>query len=373
MQRYLFETIKKDLQKKAILLSGPRQVGKTTFARSLIPDGDYLNYDVVEDRKAIMAQAWLKDSPVVVLDEIHKFKKWKNFLKGIIDKYNNKPPLFITGSARLEVFRRAGDALTGRTFSYRLHPIDLEEACLLVPNQSPQLLLDRLLACGGFPESFFNPENAARLLRDRLSTVIREDIRDLSAVSNLKGIELLLELLRDRTGGQITYSNLAKDLSVSAPTIKTWIELLEKLYLIFLIRPYSRGLSKVIRKEPKCYFFDCSAAMNGESARLENLVALALLKWCDFQQDAKGRNVNLHYYRDTSDREVDFLITEDKKVLASIEVKVSDESPSKSLLYLDGKLSPIHSIQLVANAKNARDFGPIKVRPLALWLSKISF
>lgn len=372
MRRYLTECIQKDLKKKAILLSGPRQVGKTTFARALISGGEYLNYDVVADRKAILAQAWRKDAPVVVLDEIHKFPKWKNFLKGVIDQFQNRPPLLITGSARLEVFRRAGDALTGRTFAFHLHPIDIEEACSLEPNASPEAHMQKLLTGGGFPESFFDPENAQRLLQDRLSTVLREDLRDLSAVSNLKGIELLVELLRERAGGQVTYSNLAKDLSVSPPTIKTWMDLLEKLYLVFLLRPYSRGLTKSIRKEPKCYFFDCSAPTNGEDARLENLAALALLKWCDFERDTKGRNVNLMYYRDSSEREVDFVITENRSVLACIEVKSSDESPSSSLIYLAGKVRPKHSIQLVKNTLKSRDYGAIKVRPLAEWLSKIS-
>jgi predicted AAA+ superfamily ATPase len=372
MHRYLTEFIKKDLLKKAIILSGPRQVGKTTFARSLSEGGEYLNYDIVRDRKAILAQSWRKDAPIVILDEIHKFPKWKNFLKGVIDQFQNHPPLFITGSARLEVFRKAGDALTGRTFAYHLHPIDIKEACNLDPNTPPEAHMQRLLTCGGFPESFLNPQDSPRLLQDRLSTVLREDLRDLSAVSNLKGIELLVELLRDRAGGQVTYSNLANDLSVSPPTIKTWIDLLEKLYLVFLLRPYSKGLIKSIRKEPKCYFFDCSAPTNGEEARLENLTALALLKWCDLERDTKGRNLNLMYYRDSSEREVDFVVTEDRNVLACIEVKLSDDTPSKSLLYLTNRIHPKHSIQLVKNTLLSRDHGSIKVRPLADWLSKIS-
>lgn len=371
MFRYLTESIKKDLTKKAILLSGPRQVGKTTFARALTEGAEYFNYDIVEDRKAILARAWRKDVPIIILDEIHKLPKWKNFLKGIIDQYQNQPPLLITGSARLEIFRKAGDALTGRTFAYHLHPIDLKEARNLVPNSSAEENLERLLTSGGFPESFFDPENSKRLLNDRLSTVLREDLRDLSLVSNLKGIELLVELLRGRVGGQITNSNLAKDLLVSSPTVKTWLELLEKLYLIFLLKPYSKGISKSIRKEPKCYFFDCSAPTNGEDARLENLAALALLKWCDFERDTKGRNVNLMYYRDTSGREVDFVITEDRTVLACIEVKTSDDAPSKSLSYLSRRINPKHTIQLVKNISQSRDYGEVKIRPFASWMSDI--
>jgi predicted AAA+ superfamily ATPase len=371
MNRYLYDPVKKDLGRKAILLSGPRQVGKTTFARSLTADHEYLNYDIVADRKLIMSQAWSKNARVVVLDEIHKFKKWKNLLKGVIDEYQNTPALLVTGSARLEIFRKAGDALTGRTFSYHLHPIDIAEACALLPETPAEKHLEHLLEHGGFPESFFHPSDSRRLLQDRLSTVLREDLRDLSLVTNLKSIELLVELLRDRASGQITFANLASDLSVSPPTVKAWIELLEKLYLIFLLRPYSSKIAKSLRKEPKCYFFDCGAATNGEAARLENLAALALLKWCDLMRDTKGRNLKLNYYRDSNNHEVDFVITEDLKVLACIEVKTSDEAISPSLTYLAERLRPRHAIQLVKNCTRERDLGLIKVRSLAHWLGNI--
>lgn len=371
MLRYLHEFITKDMAKKAILLSGPRQVGKTTFAKSLTEKYEYLNFDIVKDRKLIIAQAWRKDLPLVILDELHKLKRWKNLLKGVIDQYNNKPALLVTGSAQLEVFRKAGDALTGRTYSYHLHPIDVAEGCSLKPESSSEEILESLLEHGGFPESFFDPSNSERLLNDRLSTVLREDLRDLSLITNLKGIELLVELLRERVGGQLTYSNLANDLSVSPPTVKLWVEMLERLYLIFLLRPYSKGLAKSIRKEAKVYFFDTSAGLSGDAARLENIVASALLKWCDFERDTKGRKVDLYYYRDSSHREVDFIITEKSAALACIEVKTSDEKVSSSLKYLTDKIKPKHSIQLVKNLLLEADYGEIKVRSLARWLKEI--
>ena len=371
MSRYISENIKKDLTKKAIILSGPRQVGKTTLAKALNNSYEYFNYDVLKDRKIIMTQGWKKDTEVVILDEIHKLRKWKNYLKGIIDEYQNSPALIVTGSARLEVFRKAGDALTGRTFSYRLHPIDLLEAKLLKPELSTEELFERILNHGGFPESFFSPEDSIRLLNDRLSTVLREDLRDLSLVSNLRSIELLVELLRERVGSQISYTNLANDLFVSSPTVKAWIELLEKLYLIFVIHPYSKGLAKSIRKEPKIFFYDCSACLNGEGAKLENLVVLALIKWRDFEYDTKGRNLSISYYRDSSHREVDFVITENSKVIACIEVKTSDDQASSSLKYLTEKLKPIQSLQLVKNISRETDQGKIKIRSLRDWLLKI--
>ena len=374
MHRYLSENIEKDLKKKAILLSGPRQVGKTTLARELLGgNGAYLNYDVVGDRRAILAKAWRRDSPCLVLDEVHKARKWKNFLKGIIDEFHNQPPLIVTGSARLEVFRKAGDALTGRTFIYHLHPIDVAEAAAMLPEHTADDHLDHLLETGGFPESFFHPEDAPRLLRDRLSTVLRDDLRDLSAISDVKSLEILIELLRERVGGQAIYSNLAGDLSVSGPTVKSWIELLEHLCLVFLIRPYSRGFAKSIRKEPKIYFFDCAAAKNGHAAKLENLVACALLKWCDYEADTKGRSLQLYYFRDSADHEVDFIVTESRQVLACIEVKSGDDTPAPALRYLAQRMQPRHALQLVQTLGDERDYGPIKIRRLASWLGKLPF
>ena len=172
-------------------------------------------------------------------------------------------------------------------------------------------------------------------------------------VSSVASVELLVELLRERVGGQITYANLANDLGVSAPTVKSWIELLEKLYLILLLRPFSGTLAKSLGKEPKLYFFDCSAAENGEAARLENLVALALYKWCDFTRDTAVRDTRLFYFRDSNDREVDFVVTEGRSVLACIEVKSSDEELSSSLRYLSDRLKPKQALQLVRNCSRA--------------------
>lgn len=375
MNRYLVEFIIKDLNSKAVLLSGPRQVGKTTLANSIFgsAESEYLNYDVIKDRKIIHEQSWRRDVPIVILDEVHKFKKWKNFLKGIIDKEKNNPPLIITGSARLEFFRKAGDALTGRTFAYHLHPIDVAEACKFQPDKSAEDHLSHILKYGGFPESFFNPQNAKRLLNDRISTILRDDVQDLSRVTQVKTLELLVELLRDRVSGQLNFANLSKDLSVSPPTIKSWVDLLEKLYLIFIIRPFASNSTKSIRKEPKFYFFDNTAVNNAESgADIENIAALALLKWCELERDTKGRPLELKYYRDSNNREVDFVITEGRKILACIEVKSSDNNLSPALSYLTERVSPKHSFQLVHKIEREKVYGNIKIKSLSAWLKNIA-
>ncbi len=371
--RYLTNYIQKDLQKKLVLLSGPRQVGKSTLAKGLLDArGVYLNWDVREDQRTIRNIAWPKDSSLVILDELHKLPKWKNFLKGIIDEYANKPPLLVTGSARLEIFRKSGDALTGRTYHYRLHPIDLRESQSFLPKLSSEKRLERLLDAGGFPEAFMNPSDASRLRNDRFDFVLREDLRDLSKTNSLRSLEILIELLRERVGRQIIYSNLAQDLSVSAPTVKSWIDLLERLYIIFLVPPYHHGLARSIRKEPKVFFYDCAAAFDEKEPRLENLAACALLKYCHLQHDHFGRPLRLSYFRDREGREVDFVVSEGPKVKWCIEVKSEDDKLHLPLLYLSQRVKPETNVQLVRSLKKEKEIEGIRIVSLADWFENIS-
>ena len=371
--RYLAPRLAHDLHRKMVLLAGPRQCGKTTLAKSLLgARGEYLNWDIVKDRKIIRELAWPKDASLVVLDELHKAPKWKNLLKGVVDEFGNKPPLLVTGSARLDAFRRAGDALTGRHYFYRLHPIDVAESKRFLPDIPLNERVRRLLQAGGFPEAFLNPEEAARLRNDRMELVTREDLRDLSRVSSWRGPADLLELLRERVGKPTNYDNLAQGLAISPPTSKAWVELLEKLYLVFLLPPYSSSLSRSIRKDRRVYFFDCAAAYDTTGgAQLENLVACSLLKFAQFRKDAYGENWNLFYLRDKEGREVDFVVTRNRSVHWLIEVKASDEAVSTSLRYYVQKLRPKESLQLVLNLERPQEKSGVKIVPLGKWLESL--
>jgi predicted AAA+ superfamily ATPase len=373
--RYLIPRLELDLQKKMILLAGPRQCGKTTLAKSMLDHrGQYLNWDITKDRKIIRELAWPKDASLVVLDELHKAPKWKNLLKGVVDEFGNKPPLLVTGSARLDAIRRTGDALTGRHYFYRLHPIDPAESKLFLPELALDARIKRLVTAGGFPEAFLHPEEAARLRNDRMELVTREDLRDLSRVSSWRGPADLVELLRERVGKPANYDNLAQSLGISPPTAKSWVELLEKLYLVFLLPPYSSSLSRSIRKDRRIYFFDCAAAYDETGgAQLENLVACSLLKYTQFRKDAAGENWDIFYLRDKEGREVDFVATFNRRVRWLIEVKASDGSPSSSLKYYTEKLRPQESLQLVLNLERAQEKSGIKILPLGKWLEGLPF
>ncbi len=350
--RYLTPYLQKDLLTKPVLLAGPRQCGKTTLAKALAEQSTYLNWDIRKDKLTIKNRDWPQKTALLILDELHKMQKWKNYLKDIIDSQSYGKSLLVTGSAKLDVFRKSGDALTGRTFYYRLHPIDLEESKIFLPRASAQQRLEHLLNSGGFPEALLRPHDAERLRNDRFSQVTRDDVADISKTSAITGIEYLIELLRERVGSAISYANLAGDLGVSPATVKSWVEILEKLYIIFLVRPYSnRSLARAIRKEPKVYFFDCAAAYEDKTAgaRLENLVASCILKQCHLETDTTGVKTELHYFRDRDNHEVDFVITRGRKIWACIEVKQSDNQISLGMKYAVKKLKPIHALQLVQN------------------------
>lgn len=372
--RYLTETLRKDLRRKMVLLAGPRQCGKTTLAKSLLDArGQYLNWDITRDRRIIRDAAWPKDASLVVLDELHKAPRWKNLLKAVVDEYGNRPPLLVTGSARLDAFRRAGDALTGRHYFYRLHPVDVSESAKFLPRLSLEKRVQRLLATGGFPEALLHPGDAARLRNERLELVTREDLRDLSRVSSWRGPTDLVELLRDRVGKPTNYDNLAQSLGISAPTAKAWVELLEKLYVVFLLPPYSGQLSRSLRKDRRVYFFDCAAAYDETGgAQLENLVACCLLKYVHLRRDTSGENLDLYYLRDKEGREVDFVVTLNRRVLWLIEVKRSDDRVATGLRYYTEKLRPKQALQLVLNIDRPQEQRGIRILPLGPWLEALA-
>ena len=251
--RYLDSFLLRDLKKKMVLLSGPRQCGKTTFAKWLLKEklrGEYLNWDQPKDRKKIQSQDWDESASLIVFDEIHKKKSWKNFLKGIYDTKPDPMNFLVTGSARLELFQKSGDSMFGRFYSWRMHPFCASEDPLDLPISERW---DRLLHQGNFPIPYLSRDQTEidRWRNQRWNLLLREDLRDLENVKDIQALELMAELLKNYAGGMLSYSNLAEDVEVAPKTIKRWIQILEKLYLIYLITPYSRSLKRSISKTPK--------------------------------------------------------------------------------------------------------------------------
>jgi predicted AAA+ superfamily ATPase len=374
MNRYLEADIARDLKKKIVLLAGPRQVGKTTLSRQLFTSCTYLNYDSGRDRRIMLDGEWPRQTELVVFDELHKMKKWKSWIKGVYDTEGVKPPLLVTGSARLETARKGGDSLAGRYFYYRLHPLSVRE-CVAFCGEPPAAIVARLLAVGGFPEPYLNGTEsyAKRWRRTHLDTILRQDLLDLERVRDIKSIELLIEMLRGRVGSTVSCSSLANDLQVSGHTVKHWLQILEDLYVIFPVRPYSRQIARSILKEAKYYFFDTGAVSSGSGGRLENMVALALLKELHYLEDTNGSKVSLHYLRDKEGREVDFLALVDGRPVLMAEVKEGDDSFAKSIFHFKSFLPAAAPYQAVLNLRRPKEKGGVRMVAVEDFLKDLTF
>lgn len=373
--RYLSQYIGKDLHRKLVLLSGPRQVGKTTLAKSLVGDHSYLNFDVVEDRRGILERSWDRDKKLLILDELHKLKNWKSYLKGIVDSSNHAIPTIVTGSARLDVARKVGDSLAGRYFSFRLNPIDVKEATQIF-SLSPAEALRRLLVVGGFPEPFLSNDvgEYRRWKTSHTDIILKQDLIQLETVEEIVQIETLVELLRDRVGSTIAYANLAKELQCAPKSVKRWLGILENLYVVFSVRPYSKKLTRSLVKAPKFYFYDCAQVRGDEGARFENLVALSIKKEIEFRQDCFGDDLALHFVRNKEKDEIDFVILKEGKPDLGIEAKWSDESPHKAFRVFQDELQLKRAVQLVVNLNREKTYpSGLEIRNAADWLARFSF
>jgi predicted AAA+ superfamily ATPase len=376
--RYLEAPIREDLTTKMVLMAGPRQVGKTTLAQGLLsewPQGLYLNWDNRDDRKEIRAARWPGGNSLVVLDELHKWRGWKGWLKGEFDKHRRTTKFLVTGSARMDVYRRGGDSLLGRFHHYRLHPITAGEVgatrrtATLTPFDAvhpvrgkPEAIAG-LMQYGGFPEPFLaqSARGHRRWQRDRLDRVIREDVRDLESIRDLSSLQVLADLLPARVGSPLSVNALREDLEASHRAVDHWIEILERLYYVVRIRPYGTAKVRSLKKMPKAYLWDWSEVPD-PGPRFENLVALHLLKLCHFLQDHEGHDVELFYLRDRTGREVDFLVTANRKPWIAVEAKVSDTAIDSSLTYFRDRLKIPFAYQVVLEGR--RDFVENGVRCL---------
>ena len=371
--RYLANSAKKDLLKKMIFISGPRQCGKTTLAKSFMHDRSdlYLNWDDSDHRKIIIKRAWDQSNKLIVLDEIHKYSRWKNFLKGTYDTQKNSHQFIVTGSARLDVYKKGQDSMLGRFFSWRIHPL-----CLAELKQTFKLhdvsLLPKLLERSGFPEPFFSiePNFPKRWRKERINLIFRQDIQELEKIRDLSLLEFFYHNLADRVGSEIVLANIAGDLEIAPKTAKAWLAVLERTYTLFVVTPYSKNLNEPIRKAPKVYFYDNGEVLGQEGAKFENLVANHLLKRLHFLEDSTGDSYNLHYIRDKQGHEMDFLITKNRAPLALIEAKTSDDTRGRSLYYFRDKLKIKKCVQLVMNLKQPSLRDNILVTPAHEWLSQ---
>ena len=375
-QRYLASPIVEDLRVKMVFVGGPRQVGKTTLAKALVGarfnETAYFNWDKKEERKQIMAAQWPGTAELLILDEIHKFKGWKRFIKGEYDVHKDKYRFLVTGSSRLDVYRKGGDSLQGRYHYYRLHPFSLAELVngkhkiepfkelpIGKPHHGELETLERF---GGFPEPLFsqNERTLRRWHSERNERLFREDIRDVEMIRELGKMQLLSDMLPSKVGALLSVNSIREDLEASHRGVSHWLNILETFYYHFRVYPFSRASFRALKKEPKLYLWDWSEVPD-EAARFENLIGSHLLKLVDWLHDREGYRAGLHFLRDTSKREVDFLVTVDEKPWFAVEVKLQDDSLASNLRYFHEKLSIPFAYQVLKKTGTDRIADGIRI------------
>ena len=370
MIRYIKEHIITDLRDKMVFLGGPRQVGKTTLARELLGSkggskSNYLNWDDDTGRSRILDKEF-PSSGLVVFDELHKFRQWRRYLKGIYDTKDDSLRILVTGSARLDLYRYGGDSLQGRYHYWRLHPLSVKELGL-----SSQKEVETLLTLGGFPEPFFkgSAREARRWSREYRARIVRDDVSSVEQVKDLGSLELLLGHIPATVGSPLSINSLREQLQVSFATTAKWLDILERMYAFFRLAPFGAPRMRAVKKEQKAYLYDWSV-VDDEGLRFENMVAVHLLKYVHYMQDFEGFDYDLRYYRDTTPREVDFVLCNKGKPMLAVECKLSDTQPSPSLRYFHSKFPECRCVQLTLRGK--KEFVTpegLEVRVARTWLA----
>jgi predicted AAA+ superfamily ATPase len=355
-----------------VFLVGPRQVGKTTIAKKIqakFQKSAYLNFDSVKDRRLILSgQSFIEDifplnvltdsQPLVIFDEIHKHRDWKNYIKGFYDLYRDHYKIIVTGSARLDVFQSGGDSLMGRYFQYNIHPFSVSELIsaensvfLKDPVELSSENFDNLFKYGGFPDPYTNADDQYHNMwqSTRSKQLIHEEIRSIANLQEVYLLEMLAEILKSRAGQLLNSSNLAKQIGVTSQTVSRWISILDRFYYCFMIRPWFKNVTRSLTKDPKVYLWDWSL-IEDEGQKVENFIASHLLKFANFYSDIGFGRFELFYLRDIDKREVDFLIVRDGKPFMMIESKSSEIKLSKSIEHFRLQLQPNFSLQTVFNA-----------------------
>jgi hypothetical protein len=388
--------------KVMVLMAGPRQAGKTTLAQR-IADGYanrvYTNWDVVTDRARILRQPHFFEAadrrdasrPVVVFDEIHKFRGWKNYLKGVYDAFHHDFDFLVTGSGRLDAYRKGGDSLAGRYALFHLWPFTLAELAgrratmeafwrdpLTIAGDTDHAAEQawlRLSQFSGFPEPYVRA--AARAYRRWSSAyhsqLVREDVRDLTGIVSVSGVETLFALLPERVGSLLSVTSLAEDLKVSYNTVRSWLDALERLYLVFAISPWTRQVTRATQKARKLYLLDY-ATIEDRAARFENMVAVELLRAVTMWNDLGYGPFGLHFVRNKEKEEVDFLVTEKRQPRLLLETKATEMTAARALLKFQEQLG-VPAVQLTDEGTTHRRLahGRYKtlVAPAWMWLPQL--
>lgn len=359
--------------RQMLFFSGPRQVGKTTLCEDF--QDVYYNWDNLSARTLILKgeDAVAEDIglaapqtrlPVVAFDELHHFSKWKQFLKGFFDLYGQKARVFVTGSARLDVYKKVGDSLMGRYYPYRMHPFSVGELIrTTLPTedvvhelaQLPENDWNRLYEYGGFPEPFCKADKLQlrRWQRLRFEQLMRGDVPKDTEIRGLDQLEAMARILSQRSGEMLVYSSLGAEVQVNEVTIRSWVSILQSFFFGFRVTPWSKDIANSLRKTPKWYLRDWSG-ISDRGKRHETMLACHLLKSVDFWTDLGLGEYELHYIRTKQKKEVDFLVSKDGLPWMLIECKSQNRKLSPVLKEFQSKLNVPYALQVVFDAQYER-------------------
>lgn len=376
MKRYLEPQLLADLARKPVLLTGARQVGKTTLARQVmqqLPDAHYLNWDVAAERAILNRQSWNPRAGLLVFDEIHKMPGWKAWLKGVIDGRPAGQALLVTGSARMDTFRQAGESLAGRYLHLHLDPISVREWCRHSGSSADEALL-HLIARGGFPEPCLgsSPQEAQRWRRQLATDLIREDVLEFSRLKEINTMRVFFELLRERVGSPLSLASMARDLAVSPTTLRRYLEILEALVVVIVVHPWHRNIARALLQAPKVYFSDTGLVKGDEGVRFENAVAVMLSKQAHWLGDTQGSATGLHYIRTKDGAEVDFCLSVEGAISLLVECKLAETRPHRALQRFAAQFAEAEAVQLVRDARLLERRGSITVAPAGAWLAELA-
>ena len=375
MHRSIEPQVLADLARKMVVLTGARQVGKTTLARALMPrfaDAQYLNWDVPADRAVLQRRSWSPRARLLVFDEVHKMPNWKAWLKGVVDAKADGQALLVTGSARMETFRQSGESLAGRYLPLRLHPVSVREWCQQ-QGATPGDALARLLQRGGFPEPLLaeSDDDAQRWRRQYATDLIREDVVEFSRLHEVNTMRVFFELLRERVGSPLSLASMARDMAVSPNTLRRCLDILQALYIVFTVQPWHHNIARALLQAPKVYFFDTGLVKGDDGVRFENAVATMLLKQVHWRQDTQGADAGLHYVRTKDGAEVDFCTSEKQALTHLVECKLADAQPHRALVRFAAQFPQADAVQLVRDLRQPEVWRGVQIERAADWLARL--
>jgi len=359
-----------------VLLSGARQVGKTTLARQLMeacPQAQYLNWEVPADRAMLNRQSWNPRAGLLVFDEIHKKPQWKSWLKGVIDAKPLEQALLVIGSARMDTFRQSGESLAGRYLHLPLDPISVKEWCSHAGGTADAALA-RLIERGGFPEPCLvdRAEDARRWRQQYSTDLIREDVLEFARLQGINTMRVFVELLRERVGSPLSFASMARDLAVSPTTLRRYLEILQALVVVIVVPPRHRNIARAILQAPKVYFTDTALVKGDPGLRLENAVAVMLSKHAHFLSDTTGQTMQLHIIRTKDGADVDFCLSLEGDLTTLVECKLSDTKPHRALKRFTAQFVDAEAVQLVRDARQLEVREGLTIAPAAAWLAGLA-